>query len=123
MRLACPLLILVSLGGCAKQMPVESPPHDLVVRGGTILDGSGGSGYIGDVVVDGDRIVYVGKSRGDAGKTVIGPSQSSALVRARAGKGLRAQKSRCVEYTANACAAPGRGYLISLCGAGALEVQ
>ena len=41
-----------------------------------------------------------------AGKTVIGPSQSNALVRARAGKGLRAQKSRCVEYTANACAAP-----------------
>jgi len=42
----------------------------------------------------------------NAEKPVIGPSQSSALVRARAGKGLRAQKSRCVEYTANACAAP-----------------
>jgi N-acyl-D-amino-acid deacylase len=45
--------------------------HDLVVRGGTILDGSGAEGYVGDVVVDGDRIVYVGKSRGDAAKTVI----------------------------------------------------
>jgi N-acyl-D-amino-acid deacylase len=45
--------------------------HDLVVRGGTILDGTGAAGYLGDVVVDDDRIVYVGKSRGDAAKTVI----------------------------------------------------
>ena len=42
-----------------------------MVRGGTILDGSGSEGYVGDVVVDGDRIVYVGKTRGDTAKTVI----------------------------------------------------
>src|SRR5690349_20940943 len=69
-RLSC--LILIALVGCAKQPAVEAPPgHDLIVRGGTILDGSGSEGYIGDVVVDGDRIVYVGKSRGDTAKTVI----------------------------------------------------
>ncbi len=69
MRVTC--LILVLLAGCAKQPPIEAPRHDLVVRGGMILDGSGSEGYVGDVVVDGDRIVYVGKSRGDAGETVI----------------------------------------------------
>ena len=69
MRLTC--LFLVLLAGCAKQPTVEAPTHDLVVRGGTILDGSGSEGYVGDVVVDGDRIVYVGKSRGDTAKTVI----------------------------------------------------
>ena len=41
----------------------------------------------------------------NVGKPVIEPSQSNALVRARAGKGLRAQESRCVEYTANTCEA------------------
>ena len=68
-RLTC--LILIALAGCAKEPAVEAPSHDLIVRGGTILDGSGSDGYIGDVVVDGDRIVYVGRSRGDTAKTVI----------------------------------------------------
>jgi N-acyl-D-amino-acid deacylase len=34
--------------------------HDLVIRGGTIVDGSGGAPYVGDIAVDGDRIVQVG---------------------------------------------------------------
>ncbi len=69
MRLAC--VIVVLLAGCATQTPVEAPQHDLIVRGGTILDGSGSEGYTGDVVVDGDRILYVGRTRGDTAKTVI----------------------------------------------------
>ena len=34
--------------------------HDLVIRGGTIVDGSGGKPYIGDVVVDNGIITAVG---------------------------------------------------------------
>ena len=34
--------------------------HDLVVRGATVIDGSGAPGIIADVAVDGDRIVAVG---------------------------------------------------------------
>ena len=36
--------------------------HDLVIRGGTIVDGGGGAPFVGDVAIDGDRIVHVGPS-------------------------------------------------------------
>lgn len=40
---------------------------DIVIRGGTVIDGSGAPGRNADVAIDGDRIVAVGKvsSRGD----------------------------------------------------------
>lgn len=34
--------------------------HDLVIRGGTIVDGLGGEPYVGDVAIDGDLISRVG---------------------------------------------------------------
>jgi len=34
--------------------------HDVVIRGGTIYDGSGGSPFAADVAIDGDRIAAVG---------------------------------------------------------------
>jgi len=39
-----------------------TPPasHDLILRGGTIYDGSGGESYVGDVAIDGDTIVALG---------------------------------------------------------------
>ncbi len=46
-------------------------PHDLVLRGGTIYDGSGDKPYVGDVAIDGDRITYVGPPRTLAGRTVL----------------------------------------------------
>ena len=46
--------------------------YDLVIRGGTIYDGSGGAPYVGDLVIDGDRIVSVGRSATKArGRTEI----------------------------------------------------
>jgi len=38
------------------------PPasYTVLIRGGTIYDGSGGTPYVGDVALKGDRIVYVG---------------------------------------------------------------
>ena len=36
------------------------PDYDLIVRGGTVYDGSGNPGYAGDVAIRGDRIAYVG---------------------------------------------------------------
>ncbi|WP_294445154.1 amidohydrolase family protein, partial [uncultured Sphingomonas sp.] len=40
--------------------------YDLVIRGGTIVDGSGGAPYQGDVAITGDRIVAVGAVTGPA---------------------------------------------------------
>ncbi len=58
------------ISGCATvpvappaPMAVAAPAYDLLIRGGTIYDGTGGAPYIGDVAVSGDRIVYVGPAR------------------------------------------------------------
>lgn len=45
--------------------------HDLVIRNGTVYDGSGGKPYVGDVAVDADRIVYVGPHSDLQGRTEI----------------------------------------------------
>ena len=34
--------------------------HDIVIRGGTIVDGTGAPAFQGDVAIDGDRIAAVG---------------------------------------------------------------
>ena len=39
--------------------------HDLIVRDGLIVDGTGTEPYVGDVAIDGDRIAAVGKVEGD----------------------------------------------------------
>lgn len=44
------------LGGAA-----PAPQADLVLKGGTIHDGSDRPAYVGDVAITGDRITYVGK--------------------------------------------------------------
>ena len=43
----------------------SSPEHDLIIRNGTIVDGTGAPGYVGDLAIDGDRIAAVG-DLGDA---------------------------------------------------------
>ena len=44
--------------------------HDLIIRGGTIVDGTGEAPFVGDVAVDGDRIVAVGKVDGTAKREI-----------------------------------------------------
>ena len=44
--------------------------HDLIIRGGTIVDGTGGQPYVGDVAIDGDRISAVGKVEGAARREI-----------------------------------------------------
>jgi N-acyl-D-amino-acid deacylase len=38
--------------------------HDIVIRGGTILDGSGADAFAGDVAIDDDRLVQIGGKAG-----------------------------------------------------------
>jgi N-acyl-D-amino-acid deacylase len=52
------------------QRPTSSA-YDVLIRGGTIYDGSGGAPYLGDVAIKGDKIVYVGpRAPGTAGNVV-----------------------------------------------------
>jgi len=44
---------------------------DVVIRGGTLYDGSGGPPVVGDLAIDGDRIVAVGDLKGHAGRAEI----------------------------------------------------
>lgn len=45
-------------------------PHDLVVKGARIVDGSGMPGYYGDVLVDGGRISEIGRVDGPAKRVI-----------------------------------------------------
>ena len=51
----------ILLAGCATT-PTQ-PSYDVLIRGGTIYDGSGSDPIVGDVGIKGDKIVYVGPSR------------------------------------------------------------
>ena len=49
------VLGLCAIGACA-----APPEYDVVIRNGTIVDGTGAAGYVGDLAIDGDRIAAVG---------------------------------------------------------------
>jgi N-acyl-D-amino-acid deacylase len=55
MRRLLLLPVLALLAACDRE-----PDYDLLVRGGTVYDGSGSPGTAGDVAIRGDRIAYVG---------------------------------------------------------------
>lgn len=61
----------VLLASCAT--PAVQPTADIILRGGTIYDGSGREGYVGDVAISGDRISCVGRC-GSSAKQVIDAS-------------------------------------------------
>ena len=59
------LTLLVAVLGCgaasAAAPSVATPPdYDVLIRGGTVYDGSGGAAFVGDVAIRGDRIAYLG---------------------------------------------------------------
>ncbi|MDE0055905.1 MAG: D-aminoacylase, partial [Gammaproteobacteria bacterium] len=53
--------------------------HDLVIRGGTVVDGTGNAPFDADIAVDGDQIVEIGKVGGrgreeiQAGGLIVSP--------------------------------------------------
>jgi N-acyl-D-amino-acid deacylase len=74
------LAAAIALGGCTRTGPVQQSPapnttqYDLVIRGGTVYDGSGNAPFLGDVAVRGDRIVAIdtGGRRGFRGGREVG---------------------------------------------------
>ncbi|QNM84045.1 D-aminoacylase [Sphingomonas sabuli] len=69
------------LAGCATTTaPDQVATYDLLIRNGTIYDGTGGAPYVGNVGITGDRIAYVGPPRParsgrmvDAGGLAVAP--------------------------------------------------
>lgn len=51
-------IVALAIGGAAGAQPATT--YDVVIKDGTIYDGSGGAPYVGDVAIEGDRIVAVG---------------------------------------------------------------
>jgi N-acyl-D-aspartate/D-glutamate deacylase len=47
-----------------------SAHYDIIIRNGTIVDGTGGSAYTGDVAISGDRIAAIGRIDGDAAQEI-----------------------------------------------------
>lgn len=55
-------------------MSASAAEYDVIIRGGTVYDGSGNAGVGADVAIEGDRIAAVGDFSQDDAKTVIDAS-------------------------------------------------
>ncbi len=55
------LLLSACQSGTVRDTPATPAPYDLILRNGTVYDGSGSKPFTGDVIVSGDRIIAVGK--------------------------------------------------------------
>lgn len=64
------------LAGAAAQTPDAAPRYDYLIRGGTVVDGTGAPAYRADVAVRGDRIVSVSREP-------IPPEQARTVLNAR----------------------------------------
>jgi len=67
LRFLAPFALLAWLTGASA---APRPAYDVVIRGGTIYDGSGGAPFVGDVAISGDRIVAVGRVAGHGAREV-----------------------------------------------------
>ncbi|MBS1241242.1 MAG: aminoacylase, partial [Gemmatimonadetes bacterium] len=62
-RILIPLLLLAAACG--------GPTYDVVIRGGTVYDGTGAAGIVADVAIQGDSIVAVGELGRATGKAEV----------------------------------------------------
>ncbi len=70
-RVAVTVAVVGLMLSSAGPAPKSGPAYSVLIRGGTIYDGSGSEPYVGDVAVKGDKIVYVGpKAPGRAARVV-----------------------------------------------------
>lgn len=62
---------LLLLGGCATQAASGGARYDVLIRGGTVVDGSGGTPVVADVAITGDRVARIGRNLGGTAARTI----------------------------------------------------
>ncbi len=62
--LSCAFLIEACVPRNSPPNPLRTRTHDVIIRGGTVYDGTGAKGIVTDVAIDGDRITVVGNLSG-----------------------------------------------------------
>jgi len=67
--------VLLTAGCAGFRQPTTVMKYDLILRNGTIYDGSGGAPFVGDVAVNGDTIAAVGKLHGTLARKEIDASR------------------------------------------------
>src|ERR1051325_2228292 len=79
-RISLPLILtaMLLLSFAPNATTVTAAHYDLLIRNGTIVDGSGAPRYRADVAIKGDRIVRIGKLRSEDATRVI---DATGLVR------------------------------------------
>ncbi len=66
------LFAVVFILALAASASADAPPlYDVVIRGGTVYDGSGGAPYVADVAVTGDRIAAIAPHLAGHGRTEV----------------------------------------------------
>src|SRR5262249_14639739 len=64
MRVPEPRCIASGQGASSRKFQGATLMHDIVIRGGKIVDGTGKAAFSGDIAIEGDRIVAVGAKQG-----------------------------------------------------------
>ena len=64
-------VLVITTFGFMTMLPSSAKTYDLIIRNGTIYDGSGKKPVVGDVAVTGDTIAKLGNLKRDQGKTEI----------------------------------------------------
>jgi N-acyl-D-amino-acid deacylase len=73
------LLLLLAIGFLAFDSRDIRPVYDIIIRNGTIYDGSGGLPYTGDIALQGDSIADIGDLKDAIGKIEV-PAQGLAVA-------------------------------------------
>ena len=64
-------MVVLAMSACRSSSP---PQYDVVIKGGTVLDGSGGAPVEADVAIAGDMIAQVGRIDAASGRKIIDAS-------------------------------------------------
>lgn len=64
------MVLLISAGGSRTAFGADAQNYDVLIKGGTVYDGTLKPPCVEDIAVQGDKIVAIGKLEGKAAKTI-----------------------------------------------------